>query len=261
MAMAGGEKLFASGQNYDRAMGRWSRIAGERFLDWLAMPKGLRWLDVGCGTGAFTELVLQRNSPTAISAIDPSENLIAFAKSKPSADRIDYRNGDAMSLPYRNGDFDVATMALVIQYIPDPGKAMREMTRVVRQGGTVAAYVWPEDAEGHPYRALNDAIRTIGVVDYNRPGNQMRSANALVELFASSGLTNIESRTIDFALEFNDFDDFWSSLTPGTYQHLSSSDVDRTKLAVRESLSVGSGGRIPYTARVLAICGRVSGQQ
>jgi len=99
--MADGEKLFASGQNYDRAMGRWSRIAGERFLEWLAIPEGLRWLDVGCGTGAFTELVLQRNLPTAISAIDPSENLIAFAKSKPSADRIDYRNGDAMSLPYR----------------------------------------------------------------------------------------------------------------------------------------------------------------
>jgi SAM-dependent methyltransferase len=164
-----------------------------------------------------------------------------------------------MSLPYRNDDFDVATMALVIQYIPDPGKAMRELTRVVRQGGTVAAYVWPQHAEGHPYRALDDAIRTIGVTDYNRPGNRMRSANALVELFASSGLTNIESRTIDFALEFNDFDDFWSSLTPGTYQHLSSSDVDRLKLAVRESLPVGSGGRIPYTAKALAICGRVSG--
>ncbi len=221
-------------------------------------PKAFVGWTLGVGP-AHSRLVLQRNSPTAISAIDPSENLIAFAKSKPSADRIDYRNGDAMSLPYRNDDFDVAIMALVIQYIPDPGKAMREMTRVVRQGGTVAAYVWPGDAEGHPYRALNDTIRTIGVVDYNRPGNRMRSANALVELFASSGLTNIESRTIDFALEFNDFDDFWSSLTPGTYQHLSSSDVDRTKLAVRESLPVGSGGRIPYTARALAICGRVSG--
>jgi len=256
--MTDGENLFLSGQNYDCAMGRWSRIAGERFLVWLAMPTGLRWLDVGCGTGAFTELVLQRNSPTAISAVDPSENLIAFARSKPSADRIDYRNGDAMSLPYKDDDFDVATMALVIQYIPDPSKAMRELTRVVRRGGTVAAYVWPEDAEGHPYRALADTIRAIGVVDYNRPGNRMRSARALAELFASSGLTNIESRTIDLAVEFNDFDDFWSSLTPGTYQHLSSFDVDRLKLAVRESLPVGSGGRIPCTARALAICGRVS---
>jgi ubiquinone/menaquinone biosynthesis C-methylase UbiE len=257
--MDGRENLFASGQNYDRAMGRWSRIAGERFLEWLAIPEGVRWLDVGCGTGAFTELVLQRNSPAAISAIDPSENLIAFAKSKPSADRIDYRNGDAMSLPYGNNGFDVATMALVIQYIPDPGKAMREMTRVVRQGGTIAAYVWPEDSEGHPYRALDDTFRTIGVADYNRPGNRMRSANALVELFASSGLRNIGNRTIDFALEFDNFDDFWSSLTPGTYQHLSSSDVDRLKLAVREILPVSPDGRIPYTARALAICGRVSG--
>lgn len=257
--MAGGETLFVSGQGYDRAMGRWSRIAGERFLDWLSMPVGLRWLDVGCGTGAFTELILKRNVPAAISAIDPSEDMVAFARTKPTASQIDYRDGDAMSLPYRDDAFDVAVMALVIQYIPDPGKAMNEIVRVVREGGTIAAYVWPEPAEGHPNRVLLDAIRSIGVENYNRAGSRMRTTKAVIELFTSSGLGGIESHTIDLALVFDDFDDFWSSLTPGTYQHLSSSDIDRVRSALRQSLSMDSDGRIACTARALAVRGLVCG--
>jgi len=228
--MADGEDFFADGQAYDRGMGRLSRIAGERFLDWLSMPVSLRWLDVGCGTGSFTELILDRSAPSAISAIDPSEDQIVFAKSKSSVTQIDYCKGDAMSLPYDDDEFDVAVMALVIQYIPDPSKAMSEITRVVQKGGTVAAYVWPGRAEGHPYWPLTDAIRSIGAADAtNRPGNRMRTTGALIDLFASSGLEGIESRMIDIPLAFDDFNDFWSSLPPETYKHLPSSDVDRLK--------------------------------
>ena len=240
-------------------MGRWSRSAGERFLDWLAMPEDLRWLDIGCGTGAFTELVLQRHSTAAISAIDPSEDLVAFAKSKPNADRIDYRNGDAMSLPYNDNEYDIAAMALVIHYIPAPSKAMKEIARVVRKGGTVAAYVWPERDEGHPYRALLNAISSIGAANYDRAGDRMRTAEALIELFTSSGLSEVESGTIDLSLEFDDFDDFWSSLTPGTYKGFSTSDIDRLKSIVKQGLVENANGRIPYTARALAIRGRASG--
>jgi SAM-dependent methyltransferase len=260
--MADGENFFADGQAYDRAMGRLSRIAGERFLEWLSMPANLRWLDVGCGTGSFTELILERSVPGAISAIDPSEDQIVFAKSKLSANQIDYCKGDAMSLPYNQDEFDVAVMALVIQYIPDPGKAMSEITRVVQKGGTVAAYVWPGRAEGHPYRVLTDAIRSIGATDTDadrRPGNRMRTTEALVDLFASSGLEGIESHLIDIPLEFDDFNDFWSSLSPETYRHLRPSDVDRLKAALRESLSAATNGRILYGAGAIAIRGRVSG--
>ena len=193
------------------------------------------------------------------SAVDPSEDQIVFAKSKLSANQIDYCKGDAMSLPYSHDEFDVAVMALVVQYIPDPGKAMSEITRVVQKGGTVAAYVWPGRAEGHPYRALTDAIRSIGAADADRPGNRMRTTEALVDLFASSGLEGIESRMIDIPLEFDDFNDFWSSLSPETYRHLRSSDVDRLKAALRESLSADTNGRISYGARAIAIRGRVSG--
>jgi SAM-dependent methyltransferase len=257
--MADSENFFADGKVYDRTMGRLSRIAGERFLEWLSMPATLRWLDVGCGTGSFTELILERCAPSAISAIDPSEDQIVFAKSKLSANQIDYRKGDAISLPYKHDEFDVAVMALVIQYVPDPGKAMAEITRVVKKGGTVAAYVWPGRSEGHPYRALTDAIRSIGATDADRRGNRMRTTEALVDLFASSGLEGTESQIIDIPLAFDDFNDFWSSLSPEIYRHLQSSDVDRLKAALRENLSADTNGRISYGARAIAIRGRVSG--
>lgn len=140
--MAGTTSFFTDGEAYEKLMGRWSRAAGEVFIDWLALPPGLRWLDVGCGTGAFTELVLDRCSPKEISAIDPAENQIAYAKCRPAATRASYRIGDAQSLPYANDEFDVSVMAVVIHFVPDPAKGVVEMACVTRPGGTVATYTW-----------------------------------------------------------------------------------------------------------------------
>jgi ubiquinone/menaquinone biosynthesis C-methylase UbiE len=167
--MAEEKNFFADSEAYERSMGRLSRVAGEAFLDWLSLPSGLRCLDVGCGTGSFTELWLDRNAPSAMYAIDPSEGQIALAKGKPWASRVDLRVGDAMSLPFGDDEFDVAVMALVIQYIPDRTQAMSEITRVVRQGGTVAAYVWPAPGEGPPTQPLQDAVKSIGVSRGRRP--------------------------------------------------------------------------------------------
>ena len=161
--MAEAKNFFADSATYERAMGRCSRVAGKIFLDWIDIPDDLQWLDVGCGTGSFTELVLERNAPKTISAIDPSEGQVAFAKNKSWAGCVDFRQGDAMSLPFADNEFDVAVMALVIQYIPDPAKAMSEITRVVRPGGTIATYTWPGSLEDHPMQPLTEAIKSIGV--------------------------------------------------------------------------------------------------
>lgn len=251
------ENFFADSQDYDLAMGRLSRVAGEIFLDWLSLPGGLRWLDVGCGTGSFTELLLDRTAPGAISAIDPSEGQIAYAKGKPGAGRVDYRQGDAMSLPFSDDEFDVAVMALVIQYIPDRAKAMSEITRVVRPGGTVAAYVWPAPDEGHPMRLLQEAAKSVGVARVGRPGNHIRTIEGLIDLFDASGLQDIESRAIDLQPNFQDFDDYWSSQAGDTIRDMKSADVERLKTLMRERLPADDHGRISYTARANAIRGRV----
>lgn len=255
MAKAG--NFFSDSAAYDLAMGRCSRVVGKRFLDWLSMPDSLRWLDVGCGTGSFTELVLDRAQPSTLSAIDPSEGQIAYAKSKPTADRVDYSQGDAMSLAFGDDEFDVAVMALVIQYIPDSTKAMSEITRVLRPGGTVAAYVWPGPQEGHPMQPLNEAVESIGVSASRRPGNRIRTVEGLTELFDASGLDDIISSSIEIQLIYKDFDDYWSSQAGDTIRNMSDENIVRLKSVLRERLPTNEDGQISYAARANAIRGRV----
>ena len=255
--MAEAKNFFADSAAYDLAMGRCSRVAGKRFLDWLSMPDDLQWLDVGCGTGSFTELVLDRAAPSTLSAIDPSENQIAYAKSKPAASRVDYRQGDAMSLAFGDDEFDIAVMALVIQYIPDTTMAMSEITRVVRPGGMVAAYVWPGPQEGHPMQPLSEAVDSIGVSQSRRPGSRIRTIEGLTELFDASGLENIISSSIEIQLIYKDFDDYWSSQAGDTIRNMTDTDVVRLKALLRERFLKNQDGQISYAARANAIRGRV----
>lgn len=105
---------FDDGAAYERMMGVWSQLAGEQFLDWLAPAVGQRWIDAGCGNGAFTELIVQRCAPTSVDGVDPSEGQLAFARTRPASRIARFKQGDAMVLPYADKSFDVAVMALVI---------------------------------------------------------------------------------------------------------------------------------------------------
>src|SRR5690242_12070492 len=106
-------ELFTDGKAYERMMGRWSRLVGETFLAWLDLPRGLRWLDVGCGNGAFTEEIIARCAPASVMAIDPSEDQLAYARTRARAEMADFRVGDARKLAFDDSSFDVAVMALV----------------------------------------------------------------------------------------------------------------------------------------------------
>jgi len=250
------QNFFRDAEAYNRSMGRLSRLAGEQFLNWLSLPGGLRWLDVGCGPGTFTELLLDRNAPSALSAIDPSEKTIEFAKSKPSASRIDYRQGNAMSLPFGDHEFDAAVMALVIQYVPDRAKAMSEISRVVRKGGTIAAYVWSGMKEGHPLQPLREAIKSVGGPESGRPGNQVRTTDSLVDLFTVAGLEGVDSSSLQIQIDFSDFDDFWSAQPP-EYRGMTRSDIARVKESLQKQLLTDNNGCISYSARASAVKGRV----
>ncbi len=255
--MAEEESFFADSRTYELGMGRLSRVAGEVFLDWLSLPSGLRCLDVGCGTGSFTKLLLDRTAPSAVSAIDPSEGQVAFAKRKSWASRVDLRVGDAMALPFDDDQFDAAVMALVVQYIPDPTKAMSDITRVVRQRGTVAAYVWPGPGDGHPMEPVQEAVKSIGASTTRRPGNQIRTIEGLIDLFDESGLDGIESRSFEIQFDFESFDDYWSSLSGETIRNMTGEDVEQLKFALSERLPADEDGRISYMARANAIRGQV----
>ena len=111
-AMTDPGQMFSDGEAYERLMGRWSQPVGEAFLDWLDVPKGMRWLDVGCGNGAFTEVLVKRCAPASVAAIDPSEGQLAYARKRPTTTMVQFRQGDSQALPYADGSFDAVAMAL-----------------------------------------------------------------------------------------------------------------------------------------------------
>lgn len=253
---------FEDGPAYDRGMGRWSLLAGGIFLDWLAPRTGLRWLDVGCGTGAFTELVMQRCAPAAAHGIDPSEAQLAFARARPGARGATFHRGDAMALPFADNSFDAATLALVIFFVPDPAKGLAEMARVVAPGGTIAAYAWDTESGGFPFAPILAELRALGFVPPVPPSVDASRKEAMRALWTQAGLTDVEVREIAPQRTFADFDEFWTMST-GTgsirpaLADMAPSDVDGVKDKLRARLPTGTDGRISYAARANAIRGRV----
>src|SRR5207302_4560772 len=115
---------------------------------------GLRWLDVGCGNGAFTETIVERCAPLSVDGVDPSAEQLAYARTRPASLIAQFKQGDAMALPFPDNVFDAIVMPLVIFFVPDPAKGVAEMARVVVPGGLVTAYSWDMFGGGFPYDAL-----------------------------------------------------------------------------------------------------------
>jgi len=258
-------RLFTDGDAYERMMGRWSRLVGVAFLDWLDAPQRLRWLDVGCGNGAFTEELVARCAPAAVTAIDPSEDQLAFARTRSAAKMAQFQVGDAQELPFGDGSFDVAIMALVISFLQDPAKAVVELARVVRPGGWVATYMWDVPGGGVPVAPISTAVKSMGLASTGPPNPAASLREAMQGLWEKAGLAAIETRVIRIPVTYSSFDDFWNSnsvpvgpqgkliagMSPGAREQL------RTRL--RDQLPAASDGRIVYESFANAVKGRVPG--
>src|ERR1043166_6306050 len=203
--------IFADGAAYERLMGRWSRVAGEIFLDWLDIPPEIRWLDVGCGNGAFTEAVIARCAPIEVIGIDPSEGQLAFARTRPTARLAQFQVGDAQALPFCDDRFDVAVMALVVTYLSDPGKAVSEMARVVRPGGWVAAYMWDIPGAGSPVHPIYVAMESLGLPAPRPPSAAVSRHATMRALWEDARLESSESRVVRIPVVYAGFDDFWAA--------------------------------------------------
>ena len=261
--MAVSEIRFDDGASYERYMGTWSRLVGNIFLTWLGPSFGLHWIDIGCGNGAFTEQIVERCAPAEVQGIDPSEAQLIFARSRPAARMAEFRQGDAMALPFADGSFDAAVMALVIFFVPEPAKGVGEMARVVRPGGLVAAYAWDILGGGFTLEPLQAELRAMGINPVLPPSAPASRIEALRTLWTDAGLTAVETREIPVQRTFANFDEFWAiaqlapSLRPTTAA-MSSQDMERLKARVRARLTADAAGRITYTARANAIKGRKS---
>jgi ubiquinone/menaquinone biosynthesis C-methylase UbiE len=249
---------FDDSAGYERFIGTWGRAAGGIFLDWLAAPADAAWLDIGCGTGLFTELIVASRSPAKVVAIDQSAGQIAHARNKPVARRARFEVGDAQALAIADA-FDVVASALVINFIPDRPRALSEMRRVVRRGGVVAGYVWDfgeERSPSGPFRlGMREVVRDLPAL----PGTEDSSLEALHLLFTRAGLEQIDTRTIEVTVSFPDFDAFWLAQTPSyspmTKMIAAMTAGERARLtqAIRARVPIGDDGGIAYPARANAI--------
>lgn len=256
---------FDDGAGYERYMGAWSRLVGDTFLDWLAPAPGLRWLDVGCGNGAFTELLLARCAPAAVHGIDPSAAQLDYARTRLGA-RAAFRTGDALALPYGDGVFDAAVMPLVIFFVPDPAAGVAEMARVVRPGGTVTAYAWDMPGGGFPYAPVQAALRASGTELPVPPSPEASRVDVLEALWRGAGLADVDTRVITVQRTFADFDDYWGAIlhAPSLGRQLAAippGAVARFRAELRERLPAADGaGRITIDATANAVRGRVRGR-
>jgi SAM-dependent methyltransferase len=254
---------FEDGAAYEEFMGKWSRLAGDTFLQWLAPAPGLRWVDVGCGNGAFTEMLLERCAPLEVQGIDPSPEQLAFARSRLAANSpAAFRVGDAMALPYADDAFDAAVMALVIFFVPEPAKGVAEMARVVKPGGSVSAYSWDILGGGFPFAALQEEMAALGVAPLWPPSVAAAGLAVSRDLWQGAGLVQIETRQIEVQRSFDDFEAFWRIARTGPrllplLTAMSAEELARLKEGLRRRLPADAGGRVTCVARANAIKGRV----
>ena len=224
--------------------------------------KNLKWIDIGCGNGAFTEVLIARCAPAAVTGVDPSEGRLAYARARPGAKRAEFRVADAQALPFPDNSFDAATMALVIVFIPDPRMAARELVRVVRPGGVVATYVW-EFPDGFPPAPLAAAMKDLGLAPPERPNVQASARGAMQAIWKEAGLTAIETEVIRIRVSFPSFDDFWDSNTVPVgpsgkaLPELSPGALEQLKTRLRERLPIAADGSISYQAFANAVKGVV----
>jgi ubiquinone/menaquinone biosynthesis C-methylase UbiE len=256
--------VFDAADDYERVMGSWSRAAGEQFLEWLKPAPGLRWLDLGCGTGAFSEIVLKRCSPGSLAGVDPAPAQIDYARGRiPDAD---WRVGDAMALPFGDDQFDIVASALVLNFIPDPNKALGDMRRVLRPDGIVAGYVWERSAttDFSPHVPMERGLQSIGA-DVRRPPSKPESnLDGAREALERVGFTDVSVTTIEATRTFKDFEDYWSVQTllispvGQSIATLSADSRETLRVAMRSILKPTEDGSIAYSARAVAFKARKS---
>jgi ubiquinone/menaquinone biosynthesis C-methylase UbiE len=235
------------------------------FLEWLAPPKQASWLDVGCGTGLFTELIVKHCSPVSVIGIDPAPAQIAYASRKPVAARAQFRTGDAQALPFPDAAFDIVASALVIIFIPDRPHALAEMARVARPGGVVGGYIWDFQAELSPSGPFRLALREFVNRVPPLPGAEDSAPSRLRLLFQQAGFADIVTTSFEVTVEFPNFEAFWAAQMPRyvpTTRMVDAMDQrerDRLQAAIRSRVKPSAGGVIRYAARANAVAARAVG--
>jgi SAM-dependent methyltransferase len=243
--------------SYDRFMGAWSRPLAAPMADLAGVRAGQRALDVGCGPGALTTELVARLGPGSVAAVDPSEPFVVAARERHPG--VDVRRAAAEALPFDDGSFDAALAQLVVHFLVDAGAGLREMARVTRAGGSVAACVWDHAGARGPLGLFWAVARAVdpGVEDESDlPGAR---AGHLVELFGAAGLRDVRGTELRVDRTFASFDDWWEPFTLGVGPAgaFVAGLTDRARATMRERCrEVLGDGPIELAAQAWAAVGR-----
>ena len=256
---------WTSGQHYDEWMGRWSRQLAREFLNWLAVPAGLRWVDVCCGSGVVTEAIVERNAPSIVAGIDASSAQISFAREHRAYPNVTFETGDAMALPFADSSFDMAVCGLGLNFIPSPSRALEEFCRVTRAGGTIAVYVWDYSGGAVFLRKFWDTAAAVDAeaVNYDQATRfQICTQEGLRTLFEQAKLEDVSLHALDIVTSFSSFDNYWEPLLTGqgSAPNYLATRNEATRTAIRERLRAAmpanAQGAIEMPARAWAIRGQ-----
>jgi len=256
--------VWASGDSYEPYVGRWSRLVAQEFIRWLDVREERHWLDVGCGTGALSQTILNLANPKKVKGIDSSEGFLKSARNRINHSQAEFEVGDAQSLPIESEAYDVAVSGLVLNFVPQPGQMVAEMRRAVCKGGTVALYVWDYARKMQFMRHFWNAASALDPAALDLDEGRrfpLCSPDALTKLFQDAGLAEIETRPIDISTDFKDFDDYWTPFlggqgsAPGYLMSLREEQRAQLRERIFNSLPFASDGSIPLVARAWAVRG------
>ena len=249
------------GDSYEPYVGRWSRLAAPRFLEWLSVPRHRRWLDVGCGTGALTTAVLDRCAPSEVIAVDPSKGYVDWAAAHMDDPRVRFKVADATHLPVNVAD--VVVSGLVLNFVADPVAALDAM-RAAAPTGVIAAYVWDYAAGMELIRHFWDAAVALdpAAVDLDEATRfPICHPDQLTGLWHDAGLKEVTVCGIEVPAVFPDFDDYWTPFlggqgpAPGYAMSLDESHRDELRERIRAQLPIEVDGSINLVVRAWAVRG------
>jgi SAM-dependent methyltransferase len=258
---------WAVGAAYEAYMGRWSRPLAKTFVEWLALEPRAHWLDVGCGTGALTAAICELGKPASVVACDPSGPFLETASSTLPDKRVSFELATAERLPDREGGFDAIVSGLVLNFVPDPERALRAMRQRLSPRGIVAAYVWDYASGVEFLRSFWDAAVALdpGAASLDeRARFKFFGVDGLEGSFRAAGLVNVESERARVMTSFASFDDYWEPFlgrtgpAPSYVASLGAEHRGRLREAARERLEPDAEGRIALSASAWMVRGTIA---
>ncbi len=253
---------WAAGGAYEAHMGRWSRPVARSFINWLRPKPSAHWLDVGCGTGALTSAICQLSNPASVIACDPSEPFVNDTRSRISDPRVSVVLAGALDLPTRADGFDAVVSGLVLNFVPDPEKAVAAMRARLRDGGCVAAYVWDYAGRMGFLRYFWEEAVALDPGAANLDEGRrfpLCQPEALASLFRIALLSHVETHALENSTYFEDFSDYWEPFLGGTGPapsyavSLEPSRRESIRQRLQQRLQPEPDGRIHLVARAWAV--------